>query len=148
MSILDMLVAHHLLYFAFLHSRDVLNYINSKGLKKASHKEKTAPPSPLQKAEQEPLIGTLVVPSVDIPLTNMRNVIAKRLTQSKVSLFLSLSFFFGKNVCFFVFLSGWIFMMTLQGNPMLPREVMVQIVLELIYSVNSFNCDFNMKFGF
>ncbi|XP_025085675.1 pyruvate dehydrogenase protein X component, mitochondrial-like [Pomacea canaliculata] len=65
---------------------DVLNYINSKGLKKASHKEKTAPPSPLQKAEQEPLIGTLVVPSVDIPLTNMRNVIAKRLTQSKTTI--------------------------------------------------------------
>lgn len=69
--------------------RDLLDYINSKGLHKVE--QKVGAPAQKPPAQAAPPQPTVTAPPasqgeayIDIPLTNMRKVIAKRLTQSKV----------------------------------------------------------------
>ena len=71
-------------------ARDVLSYINTNKLDKkaqeapspAAPKLASTPPPPLAAPPVGPAAGENYV---DIPLTNMRRVIAKRLTESKVT---------------------------------------------------------------
>ena len=70
--------------------RDLLDYIKAKGLHKLDQTLSTpALTPPTQAAPPQPTLTAKPAsqgePYIDIPLTNMRKVIAKRLTQSKVS---------------------------------------------------------------
>lgn len=82
--------------------RDLLKYIREKGLKAAAPATKaTAPASKPQQAASTAATSTAARPKtaavlagtssyVDIPLTTMRSVIAKRLTLSKVQLIINI----------------------------------------------------------